>query len=42
LQFDLGITAAMLFAFIVAVIEAIGVYQAAGEILQTPITSRRI
>ncbi|HEV7665695.1 MAG TPA: solute carrier family 23 protein [Chloroflexota bacterium] len=42
LQFDAGITAAMLFAFVVAVIEAIGVYQAAGEILKTPITSRRI
>jgi uracil-xanthine permease len=42
LQFDLGVTVAMLFAFIVAVIEAIGVYFAAGEILHTPITDQRI
>ena len=42
LQFDAGVTLAMLFAFIVAVIEAIGVYFAAGEILGTPITDRRI
>src|ERR671932_799579 len=42
LQFDAGVTLAMLFAFIVAVIEAIGVYFAAGEILDTPITDRRI
>ncbi len=38
LQFDLGVTLAMLFAFVVAVIEAIGVYYAAGEIVETPIT----
>lgn len=42
LQFDLGVTLALLFAFLVAVIEAIGVYYAAGEIVETPITSRRI
>jgi NCS2 family nucleobase:cation symporter-2 len=33
---------AILFAFVVAVIEAIGVYYAAGEILATPITDQRI
>jgi uracil-xanthine permease len=42
LQFDLGVTLALLFAFLVAVIEAIGVYYAAGEIVRTPITERRI
>ena len=42
LQFDTGVTLAMLFAFVVAVVEAIGVYYAAGAILQTPITDRRI
>jgi len=42
LQFDAGVFLAILFAFIVAVIEAIGVYYAAGEILGTPITDQRI
>jgi xanthine/uracil permease len=42
LQFNAGITAALLFAFVVATIEAMGVYYAAGEIVQTPITNRRI
>ncbi|MBV9168511.1 MAG: purine/pyrimidine permease [Chloroflexi bacterium] len=42
LQFDTGVTLAILFAFVVAVIEAIGVYYAAGEIVQTPITDQRI
>lgn len=42
LQFDAGVTLAILFAFVVAVIEAIGVYYAAGEILATPITDQRI
>jgi NCS2 family nucleobase:cation symporter-2 len=42
LQFDPGVTLAILFAFVVAVIEAIGVYYAAGEILNTPITDQRI
>src|SRR5918912_418710 len=42
LQFEPGVALAILFAFLVAVIEAIGVYYAAGEILQTPITDQRI
>lgn len=42
LQFNGGVTVALIFAFIVATIEAIGVYYAAGEIVQTPITNRRI
>jgi uracil-xanthine permease len=42
LQFDAGVTLAILFAFVVAVIEAMGVYYAAGEILNTPITDQRI
>lgn len=42
LQLELGVAVAILFAFIVAVIEAIGVYYAAGEVLQTPITDQRI
>ena len=42
LQFDAGVALAILFAFIVAVIEAIGVYYAAGEIVGTPITDQRI
>jgi uracil-xanthine permease len=42
LQFDPGVTAALLVAFGVAVIEAIGVYYAAGEIVDTPITNQRI
>ena len=42
LQFNAGVTAALLFAFVVATIEAMGVYYAAGEIVQTPITNRRI
>jgi len=42
LQFDAGIAVAILFAFLVAVIEAIGVYYAAGEIVDTPITDTRI
>ena len=42
LQFEPGVALAILFAFVVAVIEAMGVYYAAGEILQTPITDRRI
>jgi len=42
LQFDAGVTLALLFAFLVAIIEAIGVYYAAGEIVGTPITDQRI
>lgn len=42
LQFDPGVTLALVFAFLVATIEAIGVYYAAGEIVHTPITDRRI
>jgi NCS2 family nucleobase:cation symporter-2 len=42
LQFDAGSTLAVLLAFVVAVIEAIGVYYAAGELLGTPITDQRI
>lgn len=42
LQFDVGVTAALVVAFMVAVIEAIGVYYAAGEIVKTEITDRRI
>lgn len=42
LQFDPGVTLAIIFAFLVAVIEAMGVYYAAGEIVQTPITDQRI
>jgi uracil-xanthine permease len=42
LQFEPGIALAILFAFVVAVIEAIGVYYAAGEIVGTPITDERI
>lgn len=42
LQFEPGVALAILFAFIVAVIEAMGVYYAAGAILSTPITDRRI
>jgi len=42
LQFNLGITVALIIAFFVATIEAIGVYYAAGEIVETPITDRRI
>lgn len=42
LQFDAGVTVAIIFAFMVATIEAIGVYYAAGEIVNTPITDRRI
>jgi uracil-xanthine permease len=42
LQFDAGVALAILFAFVVAVIEAMGVYYAAGEILGTPITDQRI
>jgi xanthine/uracil permease len=42
LQFDAGVTLAVVFAFIVAVIEAIGIYYAVGEIVQTPITDGRI
>jgi xanthine/uracil permease len=42
LQFEPGVTLAILFAFVVAVIEAIGVYYAAGQILGTPITNQRI
>jgi NCS2 family nucleobase:cation symporter-2 len=42
LQFDPGVTLAILLAFVVAVIEAIGVYYAAGEIVGTPITDQRI
>ena len=42
LKFDLGITVALVLAFFVATIEAIGVYYAAGEIVDTPITDRRI
>ena len=42
LRFDPGVTAALVFAFVVATIEAIGVYYAAGEIVRTPITDRRI
>jgi NCS2 family nucleobase:cation symporter-2 len=42
LQFDAGVTVALMFAFVVAVIEAMGVYYAAGEIVGTPITDQRI
>ena len=42
LQLEPGVAVAILFAFIVAVIEAMGVYYAAGEILETPITDQRI
>jgi NCS2 family nucleobase:cation symporter-2 len=42
LQLDAGITLAVLLAFMVAVIEAMGVYFAAGEMLDTPITDQRI
>jgi uracil-xanthine permease len=42
LQFEPGVALAILFAFLVAIIEAIGVYYAAGEILGTPITDQRI
>jgi xanthine/uracil permease len=42
LKFDAGVTIALIFAFVVATIEAIGVYYAAGEIVDTPITDRRI
>jgi len=42
LQFEPGITLAIIFAFLVAIIEAIGVYYAAGEIVATPITDHRI
>jgi uracil-xanthine permease len=42
LQFEPGVALAILFAFVVAVIEAVGVYYAAGEILGTPITDQRI
>ena len=41
-QFEPGIALAILFAFLVAVIEAIGVYYAAGEIVGTPITDQRV
>ena len=42
LRFDAGVSLAILVAFVVAVIEAIGVYYAAGEIVGTPITDQRI
>ncbi|MCA1643978.1 MAG: purine/pyrimidine permease [Chloroflexi bacterium] len=42
LQFEPGVALAILFACVVAVIEAMGVYYAAGEILGTPITDQRI
>jgi uracil-xanthine permease len=42
LQFDAGVTVAVGLAFAVAVIEAIGVYYAAGEIIGTPITDERL
>lgn len=42
LQFNAGVTVALIFAFVVATIEAIGVYYAAGEIVETTITDRRI
>lgn len=42
LHFDAGVTVAIVFAFVVATIEALGVYYAAGEIVETPITDRRI
>jgi NCS2 family nucleobase:cation symporter-2 len=42
LSFDAGVFLAILFAFIVAIIEAVGVYYAAGEIVGTPITDQRI
>jgi len=42
LQLDLGITLALTIAFFIAVIEAIGVYYAAGEIVATEITTHRI
>jgi len=42
LHFDAGVTIAIVFAFVVATIEALGVYYAAGEIVDTPITDRRI
>ncbi len=42
LHFDGGVTVALVLAFVVATIEALGVYYAAGAIVQTPITDRRI
>jgi NCS2 family nucleobase:cation symporter-2 len=42
LRFDVGITLAVLLAFVVAVIEAVGVYYTAGEMLETPITDQRL
>ena len=42
LAFDSGVTVALLFAYLVAVIEAIGVYYAAGEIVGSPISNQRI
>jgi NCS2 family nucleobase:cation symporter-2 len=42
LQFDPGVTTALVVAFFVATIEAIGVYYAAGETVGTEITDRRI
>jgi NCS2 family nucleobase:cation symporter-2 len=42
LQLDAGITLAILLAFLAAVIEAVGVYCAAGEMLQTPISDQRL
>src|SRR5436305_10427695 len=42
LEFDPGATLALVLAYMVAVIEALGVYYAAGEILDTPITEQRI
>jgi uracil-xanthine permease len=42
LQLDWGVTVALVLAFAVAVIEAVGVYYAAGEIVDTEITDRRL
>ncbi|HEY8694692.1 MAG TPA: solute carrier family 23 protein [Chloroflexota bacterium] len=42
LKFDAGVTGALVLAYLVATIEAIGVYYAAGEIAGTPITNQRI
>jgi len=42
LAFDLGATTIFLLAFIVAVLEAVAVYHAAGEIVGTAITDRRL
>ncbi len=42
LTFDPGVTGALVLAFLVATIEAIGVYYAAGEVAGTEITDRRI